>query len=72
MKDPFNKEKTAYEILNVNPHNDVKIIREKYLDLRTKHPEKAFILYEAFRMLKMPEERIKIDFFYYYLYGRKK
>lgn len=65
MKDPLNREKTAYEVLNAVLIDNVKTIREKYMELIKKYPERAEELHEAFRILKNPEERLKIDFFYY-------
>ena len=71
IKDPIDKTKTAYEILECKPDDDIQTIRKKYMELKMKYPEKAADLHEAFRILKTPEERLKLDFFYYYKWREK-
>ena len=63
--DPLDKTDTAYKILDCMPDEEILTIRKKYFELKLKNPEKVPTFHDAFRILKTPEERIKLDFFFY-------
>lgn len=71
MKDPLNKEETAYDYfkkksdMDIRPDSDIKKIREAYKKTRERHLDEFQKAGEMWNICNTVAKRLKMDFFYY-------
>ncbi|MBC8357467.1 MAG: hypothetical protein H8E54_00770 [Candidatus Aminicenantes bacterium] len=71
MKDPLNKEETAYDYFKKNSgmeitlHSDIKKIRKAYKETLKRRPEELPKAGEMWDICNTVTKRLKMDFFHY-------
>ncbi len=77
MKDPFNKEETAYDYfkknsnINITPGSNIKEINKIYKKILEKYPEEFYKIREMWDICNTIPKRLKMDFFYYIINWNK-
>ena len=65
MKDPLDKKKRAYELLNIDRHATLPEINAVYARLCAEDPSKRQELTNAWQRLRRADTRLEEDFWYY-------